>query len=329
MPDVEALVLEIQRMSTEDGPGLRTTVFLKGCPLACSWCHNPESIPRAPQLHWIGSRCIGCRLCLATCLRGALSAGAAEGIIIDRDVCQGCGACAAECPSTALELLGTTWTVDALVDEVAKDRAFFERSGGGVTISGGEPTLQADATAALLRAIRGRGLHAALDTCGLTSWENLAGLLPDTDLLLFDIKEIDPALHREFTGADNARILDNLRRACAAKPDIGNPREIWVRTPLIPGATANHATVKGIGAFLATLPPDAVTRWELCAFNNLARDKYARLGIDWAFADALLMTADEMEALAATAWATGVDPAIVHWSGATRSEETRTGEGGA
>ncbi len=320
MSDVDALVLEIQRMSTEDGPGLRTTIFLKGCPLACTWCHNPESIPRAPQIHWIGSRCIGCRLCLATCPRGALSEGP-DGIIIDRDVCQGCGACVEECPSTALELLGTTWTVDALVDEIAKDRAFFERSGGGVTISGGEPTLQADATEALLRALRGQGLHTALDTCGLTAWETLARLLPDTDLLLYDLKVIDPALHREFSGADNSMILENLRRACAAKSDTS----IWIRTPIIPGATATHATIKGIGAFLASLPAGAVTRWEFCAFNNLARDKYARLGLDWAFADASLMTADEMEALAVTARTTGLDPAIVHWSGATRGEE-RGGE---
>ena len=309
---MEALVLEIQRMSTEDGPGIRTTVFLKGCPLSCAWCHNPESIPRSPQIHWVGSRCIGCRLCLAACPRGALTASG-EGISVDRDRCAGCGACAEECPSTALERLGTTWDLDALADEVTKDRAFFERSGGGVTLSGGEPALQPDAAEALLRTLQERGIHTALDTCGLCSWDVLARLLPHTDLLLFDLKEVDPARHRAHAGADNALIIENLRRACAAGPALGGPRDIWVRTPIIPGATDREATIQGIGALLADLPAGLVARWDLCKFNNLCQDKYTRLGLEWRYADTPLLSEDELEAVAAVARTSGVDPAIVHW----------------
>ncbi len=223
---MEALVLEIQRMSTDDGPGIRTTVFFKGCPLSCTWCHNPESIPRTPQVHWLGSRCIGCRLCLDACQRRALSADP-DGITVDREVCEGCGTCAEECPSTALERLGTAWEVDALVDEVTKDRAYFERSGGGVTLSGGEPTLQTDPAEAFLRALRTRGIHTALDTCGLCSWDTLSRLIPHADLLLFDLKETDPARHHALAGGDNTRILENLRRVCEERQDTGNPQELW------------------------------------------------------------------------------------------------------
>ena len=308
---MEALVLEIQRMSTEDGPGIRSTVFLKGCPLACAWCHNPESIPRSPQIQWVGSRCIGCRLCLATCTRSALSTNG-DGVAVDRDRCAGCGGCAEECPTTALELLGTSRDVEALADELAKDRAWFERSGGGVTLSGGEPTMQPDAAEALLRALQARGIQTALDTCGLCSWETLVRLLPHADLLLFDLKEIDPARHLRLAGANNAQILDNLRWVCETRPDVDDPLEIWVRTPVIPGATTDQETINGIGAFLATLPRGAVSRWDLCTFNNLCRDKYVRLGIDWSFADTPLLTEDELDAVAAMARASGVDPDIVH-----------------
>jgi len=236
-----------------------------------------------------------------------------DGISIDRASCAGCGACVEECPTTALERLGTAWDVDALADELAKDRAFFERSGGGVTVSGGEPTMQPEVTEALLRGLQARGIHTALDTCGLCAWDTLARLLPHADLLLFDLKAIDPAQHRAHAGADNAKILENLERVCAENIDPRFPRELWVRTPVIPGATADAQTIQGIGAYLATLPQGAVARWDLCKFNNLAKDKYTRLGLEWSYADTPLLTEDELEAVAATARASGVDPAIVHW----------------
>ena len=148
--NLHGTVLEIQRMSTEDGPGIRTTVFFKGCSLRCIWCHNPESISPQPQVQWIGSRCIGCRTCLDVCPNGALSA-APEGISIDRTLCNGCGTCVSECPSTAMDLLGEKWPLDALIEEVEKDRAYYDQSGGGITVSGGDPTMQADFVEAFLK----------------------------------------------------------------------------------------------------------------------------------------------------------------------------------
>ena len=174
------LVLEIQRMSTEDGPGLRTTVFFKGCSLTCTWCHNPESISPHPQVHWIDSRCIACKTCLDTCPKGALSL-TPEGISIDRSLCDGCGVCVEACPSTALEQLGRQWTIADLVHEVLKDRVYFEKSGGGITVSGGEPTLQTDFVADFLKRIRAQGIHTALDTCGLCNRQSLDKLLPYYD----------------------------------------------------------------------------------------------------------------------------------------------------
>ena len=314
-----AVILEIMRMSTEDGPGIRTTVFFKGCTLKCAWCHNPESISPRPQIHWIGSRCLGCKLCLAQCPRGALSFGEG-GLQIDRAQCEGCGRCAAECPSTALEPLGRAWELDALVREVVKDRAYFEQSDGGITISGGEPTMQPEFAAAFLAALREAGIHTALDTCGQTSPEALATVAAHADLVLYDLKEIDPERHREFTGVANDRILDNLKRLAADLRRRAGRTRLWIRTPIIPGATDRDENLTGIGRFIAANLKGLVDRWDLCAFNNLCRDKYTRLGLEWPYRQAGLLGRGQMERLAEVARQSGVDARLVHWSGSTRME---------
>lgn len=320
MRNFEARVLQIIRMSTEDGPGIRTTVFFKGCPLACAWCHNPESISPRPQVWWVGNRCIGCRTCLSACPDGALSLGG-SGIEIDRDICTGCGTCAAQCPGMAIELLGTPWEVDPLVNEVVKDRAYFETSGGGVTVSGGEPVLQAPFVAPFLKALRRKGLHTALDTCGGATREALDQVLPYAAMVLFDVKLIDPEDHRRFTGQDNRRILENLVHVAEYVKSHVHPAALWIRTPVIPGATDHAENIAGIGEFIAKQLSGAVDRWELCAFNNLCRDKYLRLGRDWPFDTEPLLTAAAMDELADVAKTSGVDPEIVCWSGATRINE--------
>jgi pyruvate formate lyase activating enzyme len=310
-------------MSTEDGPGLRTTVFLKGCSLACSWCHNPESIPARSQTTWHPSRCIGCRECADRCPEAAISY-TADSVRIDRERCVGCGTCAEECPGAALEVLGQLWSVDALVRELARDRAYFESSGGGVSISGGEPTLQPRFVAGLLDRCRELGLHAALDTCGQCGQSQLLDLARRAHLLLYDLKTIDADAHRRFTGHSNRRILENLLAVRDLLASSVHPPELWIRTPLIPGATATEDNLRDIGRFLLDCGLQArVARWELCAFNNLCREQYRRLGRTWDFAEVELMAEDELRRCAEWARSSGVDPAVVVPSGATRIEEAK------
>jgi pyruvate formate lyase activating enzyme len=310
-------VLEIQRMSTEDGPGIRTTVFLKGCTLKCSWCHNPESLTVAPQVHWIATGCIGCGTCVETCDQQALSL-TPDGIVIDRDLCRDCGACAQGCPSAAMELLGTQWTPEALVAEVIKDRAYFSNSGGGATLSGGEAVLQADFTRRVFEGLAAQGVHTALDTCGHCPQSDLAALLPHVDMVLFDFKEIDPGKHKLFTSRSNKTILQNLKFVSGFIESNSKPERLWIRTPVIPGTTAREDNIRGIGEFVSANLGRSVSRWELCAFNNLCKDKYLRLGLDWAHRHDDLLAKEFMTDMAAVAAGSGVDPGIVHWSGQTK-----------
>ena len=299
-------VLDIQRMSTEDGPGLRTTVFFKGCPLACAWCHNPESISPKSHVEWLGVRCIGCRTCEAVCPQ--------KGIWLDEtgvhtsENCEACGTCTRECPTGALELKGIDYGIDELFDIVMKDRAYWGES-GGVTLSGGEVTLQWKEALPLLAKFKEAGVHTAVDTSGLAKREVFEALMPVTDLFLYDLKLIDPEEHRRFTSCDNDLILANFEYL------IEHGANIWVRTPIIPGATDTDENIKGI----ASVVRDLAERWELCAFNNLCRDKYERLGQEWDFRTAGLMTKSRMEELAALAVASGAPEAV--YTGATAREE--------
>jgi pyruvate formate lyase activating enzyme len=328
-PIAPGRILHLQRMSTDDGPGIRTTVFFKGCPLRCEWCHNPESISPHRQIQWLETHCIGCNTCLEACPNGCLSrahqasvdqAVAGGAIVLDRECCAACGTCAEACPANALEVLGTNLSVDELVAEVCKDRTFFATSGGGVTASGGEPTLQPDFVAAFLARLKESGISTALDTCGLASRSSLERILPHVDLILFDLKEIDPEKHQAFTGQRNEAILESLLFVRDYLADRAPAARLWIRTPLIPGATTTRENLLGLGAFLAEYLPGQVERWELCAFNNLCRDKYRRLGQPWRFADTPLLSAESLSDFEAIARQSGIDPSLVVATGTTQAE---------
>ncbi len=315
--DPTATVLNIQRMSTEDGPGLRTTVFLKGCSLQCAWCHNPEAMCHQPQVVWHRQKCIGAHLCDGVCPEHALS-HQDSAVRIDFAHCTACGDCVQQCPSGAFELLGTTWDLEPLVAEVARDRSYYDASGGGVTVSGGEPVLQARFVGAFFERCRAVGLRTALDTAGFVATSALLDLGRRTDLVLYDLKAIDTVAHACFTGQPNEKILTNVHALASSMRAEGTPRALWIRTPLIPGATLSHDNVTGIGRFIAEHLTDVVERWELCAFNNLAVDKYQRLGLQWAFAGVPLLSETELRQAADVARASGVDPTIVVATGPTR-----------
>ncbi len=297
----------VQRFSTEDGPGIRTTVFFKGCPLHCAWCHNPEGISPGPELVWYEVRCIGVRDCLRVCPVGALEL-TPDGMLIDRERCDVCGACAEACPAAALDVIGRTWLPEELKAEVQKDAIFFETSGGGVTLSGGEPMVQADFLVQFCRLCRQADLHVALDTCGAAPWTRYEQVLSLVDLVLYDLKIRDRGRHQAATGLDNRSILENARRIAAT----GVP--MWIRTPVIPGYTADAANIAALGEFIAAELP-TVERWDLLAYTNLGGPKYRRLDQPYALEAVPLLTRAEMEVLHAVAMER---VAVAVWSGATR-----------
>lgn len=303
-------VLDIQRMSTEDGPGLRTTVFVKGCPLACTWCHNPESIEPRSHVEWKGVLCIGCGICATACPQHGITFD--EAGVHTADFCNACGNCTRECPTQALELKGVNYTVDDLYKVVIKDRAFWGKD-GGLTLSGGEITLQWQDAVAMFQKCKEDGVHTALDTCGFCQREALEALLPCTDIFLYDLKLFDDAEHQKYTGQSNELIFDNFEWLVEACRETGT--RIWVRTPIIPGATDTDENIKN----LAGVVRDRVERWELCAFNNLCLDKYDRLGKEWDFKGKGLIAKERMEELTAIAQANGSPVAV--WSGATALTE--------
>lgn len=289
-------------MSTEDGPGLRTTVFLKGCPLACTWCHNPESISPKSHVEWKGVLCIGCGICGTACPQGGITFD--EEGVHTAEFCNACGTCTRECPTQALELKGVNHTVDEVFTIIMKDRAFWGED-GGVTVSGGESTLQWEDVRDLFRKLKEAGVHTALDTCGFNRQEVFEALLPYTDLFLYDLKLFDDEAHIRYTEQSNQTIFENFEYL------VGEGARIWVRTPIIPGATDTDENIKN----LAGMVRDRVEKWELCAFNNLCQDKYDRLGKEWAFKGKGLMQKSRMEELEHIAHENGSPVAV--WSGAT------------
>ena len=265
------LVFNVQRYSLQDGPGIRTTVFLKGCPLRCWWCHNPESQDREPFVHYDAERCLACGECLDACPRGALSL-TPDGAVTDPARCDRMGACALACPAEARTLVGRTVSVADLMDEVEADRLYFDESGGGVTFSGGEPPPQWRFLLDVLAACGRRELHRAVDTTGFASPEVLMRVARDTDLFLYDLKVMDPDLHQQATGVPLQPILNNLVRL------THHGARVEVRIPLVPGITTDRS-IELSAEFLAALP--GIEGVRLLPFHRSAKDKHRKFGIPW------------------------------------------------
>ena len=293
-------VFNVQRGSFHDGPGIRTTVFLKGCPLRCPWCHNPEGISPAPEVLVSDVRCLACGSCEAACPRpgGPLPPGAALG----REGCLGCRACVEACPPGAREVAGRSVGVAEVVAEVLRDRPVYEDSGGGVTFSGGEPLAQPAFLLAALEACRREELHVAVDTCGYAARETVLAVAELADLLLWDVKTLDPARHRELTGVPLAPILENLE----AVSRTGVP--IWLRLPVVPGVNDDLESVSEAAVLAARTP--SVRRVCLLSYHRTANGKRSRLGREPALSETASPAPGRMAALAALFELTGIETTI-------------------
>jgi pyruvate formate lyase activating enzyme len=274
---ITGTVFDIRKFSIHDGPGIRTTVFLKGCPLRCAWCHNPESQSAEPELVVRPGRCLRCGACVEACPEDAIQMGA-DGPITDRTRCEQCGVCVDACFSGARELAGRELAVAQVMAEIERDRPFYDESGGGATFSGGEPLLQPGFLLELLKACRTQEIHTTLDTCGHAPWSVLDRVRPYVDLFLYDVKTMDDSQHRALTSVSNRLILENLRRLS----ELGH--SIILRVPVIPGINDGADNIRSIGAFAAHLP--SLDRVELLPYHRIGVEKYGRIARPYSLPEA-------------------------------------------
>jgi pyruvate formate lyase activating enzyme len=266
------IIFDIERNALVDGPGIRTVIFFKGCPLKCAWCHNPESQAAEPQLTHTRRFCIGCGHCLSACPRQAISADS-TGLIVDRKACDLCGECVRTCFAKCWAIVGERLSVDEILAQVRKNAAYYRYSQGGVTISGGEPLFQSDFLINLARRLNEEGIHIAVDTSGYAIWEKLKQVAAYADMFLYDIKHIDSRIHKELTGVPNEMILDNLRALAMMK------KKLVIRIPVIPSLNDSPENIGKIAEFIAKNVPEVVGV-ELLPFTRLGSSKYKLFGVE-------------------------------------------------
>ncbi len=299
----QGTVFDVQTYSLHDGPGIRTTVFLKGCPLGCVWCQNPESQRHQPEVLFYSERCTGCGQCVSACPRQAvwMADGRSH---TKRSLCGGCGKCADICPNEARTLTGRVRTAEGVFDEVKKDEAFYRRSGGGVTLSGGEPLAQAEFSTAILSLCKRAGLHTAIETTGTAKWEIVEQVLEHVDLVLYDIKHMDSGSHEKCTGVPNELILENLTR-------IRRNRSIPIvaRIPIVPGYNADLKNIEAAARFIAMeIGPD--TKVNILAYHRLGESKNSRLEREGKATNITPPTAEQMAAIQKTIEARGLTVSV-------------------
>jgi len=262
------MIFDIKRYTIHDGPGIRTTVFMKGCPLSCFWCHNPEGITRRLEIAYFEYKCIGCNSCVIACPLKAITVDEDGKRNIDRSICDGCGICAERCPTNAIKAIGRKISVDELIQEVERDRVLYDGSGGGVTFSGGEPLMQWGFLLECLKELKKRYIHTALDTSGYSSPEVLEMIIPYTDLFLYDIKLFDPEEHKKYTGVSNDVIKENLKLLSVSG------KRVILRFPVIPNVTDTLWNVKGWMGFISKI--QGLKEINLLPYHSV-EEKYKRL----------------------------------------------------
>lgn len=280
----DGCVFNIQQFSVHDGPGIRTIVFMKGCPLRCLWCSNPESQQFHPELAFNSNKCIGkseCGRCFSTCSHGAIQNSSHGESIIARDVCQKCHSCADGCPTGALSIFGKSMSVDEVLDIVEADSVFYARSGGGLTVSGGEPLCQSEFTLRLLREAKYRRIDTAIETSGYVEWSILEQAGEYLNTIIYDIKSLDDHKHKQGTGVSNKLILENFKKLCTRFPQL----PILVRTPVIPGFNDSLEEIAGIMDFIKENPK---VEYELLPYHRFGQSKYLSLGREYPLGDVLL-----------------------------------------